>query len=108
MARYIDADALYEKVGALDLYGTDNRNRLVTWHPEQNSIPYVLITDVLNAVYSQPTADVVERKKGEWLDIMVGEMPAQACNKCKTFYPLAYTGGGHNFCPNCGARMTKE
>lgn len=32
-------------------------------------------------------------------------MPIQACNLCKTFYPLAYTGGGHRFCPNCGARM---
>lgn len=67
MARYINADELAIKIGALDLYGTDDRNRLITWHPEQNSIPYVLITDVLNAVYSQPTADVVERKRGEWI-----------------------------------------
>lgn len=44
-------------------------------------------------------------KIGHWIDIMVGDMQAQACDQCKTFYPLAYTGGGHRFCPNCGARM---
>ena len=45
------------------------------------------------------------RKKGKWIDIMVGDMPAQACDQCNTFYPLAYTGGGHKYCPNCGSFM---
>ena len=49
-----------------------------------------------------------EPKTGKWIDIMVGDMPAQACDQCNTFYPLAYTGGGHNFCPNCGAEMESE
>ena len=54
-----------------------------------------------------PSAD---RPQGEWIDAEIplesgGSMPIQACNLCKTFYPLAYTGGGHRFCPNCGARM---
>lgn len=46
-----------------------------------------------------------QTKIGHWIDIMVGDMQAQACDQCKTFYPLAYTGGGHRFCPNCGAKM---
>ena len=45
------------------------------------------------------------RKKGKWIDIMIGDMPAQACDQCNTFYPLAYTGGGHKYCPNCGSFM---
>ena len=54
-----------------------------------------------------PSAD---RPQGEWIDAEIplesgGSMPIQACNLCKTFYPLAYTGGGHRFCPNCGAKM---
>jgi PHP family Zn ribbon phosphoesterase len=49
-----------------------------------------------------------EPKIGHWIDIMVGDMPAQACDQCKTFYPLSYTGGGHNYCPNCGAKMVDE
>lgn len=56
-----------------------------------------------------PSAD---RPQGEWVDAEIplesgGTMPIQVCNLCKTFYPLAYTGGGHRFCPNCGARMLK-
>ena len=51
-----------------------------------------------------------DKPQGEWIDAEIplesgGSMPIQACNLCKTFYPLAYTGGGHRFCPNCGARM---
>ena len=48
------------------------------------------------------------RKKGKWIDIMVGDMPAQACDQCNTFYPLAYTGGGHKYCPNCGSFMMES
>lgn len=51
-----------------------------------------------------------DRPQGEWIDAEIplesgGAMPIQVCNLCKTFYPLAYTGGGHRFCPNCGAKM---
>lgn len=47
----------------------------------------------------------VQPKTGRWVDIMVGDMPAQACDLCKTFFSMAYTGGGHHYCPNCGAKM---
>lgn len=62
--------------------------------------------EVINAI---PSAD---RPQGEWVDAEIplesgDTMPIQVCNLCKTFYPLAYTGGGHRFCPNCGARMLK-
>ena len=51
-----------------------------------------------------------DRPQGEWIDAEIplesgGSMSIQVCNLCKTFYPLAYTGGGHRFCPHCGARM---
>lgn len=54
--------------------------------------------------------EITDRPQGEWIDAEIplesgGSMPIQVCNLCKTFYPLAYTGGGHRFCPNCGARM---
>ncbi len=55
-----------------------------------------------------PSVKPQEPKTGHWIDIMVGDMPAQACDQCKTFYPLAYTGGGHKYCPNCGAKMESE
>ena len=78
--------------------------------------------DAIKALYkySFVSKDVIEREinaipsadrpQGEWVDAEIplesgGSMPIQVCNLCKTFYPLAYTGGGHRFCPNCGARM---
>jgi hypothetical protein len=64
----------------------------------------------ISAIYSVPSAD---RPQGEWIDAEIplesgGSMPIQVCNLCKTFYPLAYTGGGHRFCPNCGADMRER
>ena len=66
------------------------------------------ITDAFMRGYVKGKAD---RPQGEWLDYEIpledgGAMPIQVCNLCKTFYPLAYTGGGHRFCPNCGAKMS--
>ena len=57
--------------------------------------------------------EYVDRPKGEWVDAEIplesgDTMPIQVCNLCKTFYPLAYTGGGQRFCPNCGADMRGE
>lgn len=52
---------------------------------------------------------IIEQKRGEWIDAVIpsdyGGLPVQMCDQCNTFFPLAYTGGGHHFCPNCGARM---
>ena len=61
----------------------------------------------IDDIRALPSAD---RPQGEWIDAEIplesgGSMPIQVCNLCKTFYPLAYTGGGHRFCPNCGAQM---
>lgn len=53
-----------------------------------------------------------ERKKGKWIDAVLpndsGGLQVQVCDQCNTFFPLAYTGGGHNFCPNCGADMRER
>ena len=53
-----------------------------------------------------------EQKKGRWIDAILpsdnGDLPVQVCDQCNTFFPLMYTGGGHNYCPNCGARMEVE
>ena len=50
-----------------------------------------------------------KRKKGKWLDAVLpndnGGLPVEVCDQCNTFFPLAFTGGGLKFCPNCGADM---
>ena len=63
--------------------------------------------DVVDGYY------VKTQETGEWIDAEIplesgGAMPIQVCNLCNTFYPLAHTGGGYHFCPNCGADMRGE
>ena len=62
-------------------------------------------------IESLPSAQP-ERKTGKWIDAVIpndnGGLPVQVCDQCNTFFPLAYTGGGHRFCPNCGADMRDE
>ncbi len=52
-----------------------------------------------------------EQKTGRWIDGEIkGDnsiLPVQICDQCNTFYPLAHTGGGHRYCPNCGAKMVE-
>ena len=69
------------------------------------TIPSEVITGEL------PSAQA-ERKTGKWIDAVLqndnGGLPVQVCDQCNTFFPLAYTGGGHRFCPSCGAKMEVE
>ena len=96
MSRYIDADLLQEDFKAD--------------HGGKRS----LMIDV------QPTADVRENVRGEWIDITAkhkdtGECKeAQQCSVCGAVY-LRYYGEEDgfevvkpNFCPNCGADMRGE
>lgn len=76
---------------------------------DQNGCP---ISDAVFALDKAIEALSADRPQGEWIDAEIplesgDTMPIQVCNLCKTFYPLVYTGGGHRFCPNCGARMLK-
>ena len=80
------------------------------WKPQVK--PNELIFDALKTAIESEINNVpsADRPQGKWIDAEIplesgGSMPIQVCNLCKTFYPLAYTGGGHRFCPNCGARM---
>lgn len=46
----------------------------------------------------------------EWIDDVISDdnrddIPIQICPKCKTFFPLSQTGGGHHFCPACGQKF---
>lgn len=58
-----------------------------------------------------PSADVVERKRGEW---MIGENENDGWCKCSCCGYVNVTCevysicGVFNFCPNCGARMVDD
>ena len=83
--RYIDADKLKEE---LKHSGYCNNNWL----------------DIEMYINNQPTADVRENVRGEWLPDMIydgeDEWCFVECSNCK------YRADKHyDFCPNCGADM---
>ena len=55
---------------------------------------------VCKAINDLPSADVVERKRGEWID--AGQYPFDACSLCGCNVD-SYEE--YNYCPNCGADM---
>lgn len=80
MPRYIDADLLQEDFKAD--------------HGGKRSL----------MIDTQPTADVRENVRGEWLS---GDCMGASCSKCGEYFSFRTFSEVHNFnfCPNCGADM---
>ena len=108
MSRYIDADALKDKLQQHhDFY-------VMAWGGF-GKMPIgekKRVDEITNCIAEVVNAPTIEPKRGEWIDAEIrhedGVLPIQVCSECKTFYPLEYTGGGHRFCPNCGADMRER
>lgn len=100
--RLIDADALKELM--IDVL-TRIKNNPKMDGQERHVIAAISMLGQM--IDDAPTIE--ERKTGRWIDAVLpndnGGLPVQVCDQCNTFFPLAYTGGGHRFCPNCGADM---
>lgn len=91
MARYIDADAFMQTFCEYCMDDTlcsgceiDEHLRLI------------------------PTADVVERKKGEWLEIKTAVLDRYQCSACGVKPLWQAVRLSWNFCPYCGADMRGE
>lgn len=114
----ISRRALYDKAATLEAQALDYVGKLIERDGEETSVEWRIWSAILTErtafkhdVYDAPSAQP-ERKKGKWIDAVLpndnGGLPVQVCDQCNTFFPLAYTGGGHHYCPNCGARMEVE
>ena len=101
MSRYIDAEKLCFEI--LEEYGISTGGDDVT--------------EIYGMIINQPTADVRENVRGEWIywyekienDTCTEYRPHCKCSECGTEYD-SHTVKFINFCPNCGAKMshTKE
>ena len=105
--RLIDADKLMLSLNDNFLANSPTGNETLAARDYMESICEGLEI-AMATVEGAPTVDAASVKHGKWFDAMVGELPVQVCDQCSTFFPFAYTGGGHHYCPNCGAKMDLE
>lgn len=102
MSDYIKREGAIEAIDGIDWYKCNDRGRLVqggTSH-DMMFLPYAAVIDTLKSI---PAADVVERKKGEWIWTETGDADYEqywVCSECSehNYYES-------NYCPNCGADM---
>ena len=94
MAEYIKRDDLLE---LYDLNGLEVENAKVP------------LAVVIQNIKDIPSADVVERKKGKWIEQEDGwggyYYDCSVCNESWTTIDGTPWDNGMNFCPNCGADM---
>lgn len=98
MARYIDADLLKEQMYHEAFEKTTDMQRWDSgcW------IRYHMFEDTIESI---PTADVVERKKGRWIAVKIGNGDTRyTCSECGASYECdSRDTWDFNYCPNCGA-----
>ena len=63
--------------------------------------------DVLDRLNAAPSAD---RQQGEWINKHEGDngFLERECSLCGAMKPILMHTAKINFCPNCGAKMSKE
>lgn len=118
MPRLIDADKLYEQTAeweaqALSMIEQLNRTPLEEMD-EVEKAEWRRWTAILNErsafkhdVADAPTADVPERKTGNWVGIDDEPCEVWECDRCG-YIMECYEDDRTNYCPNCGAKMSKE
>lgn len=68
-----------------------------------DSISGLFCKSVIDTIYAQPAADVVEVRHGEWIDHKNGNA---TCSHCRIRQTAVYDDENEqNFCGHCGARM---
>lgn len=87
MSRYIDADRLIDDIRPFAEYDSNLNNK-----------DWVRRFEVV--IDNQPTADVRENVRGEWIDRGKDMTIRWQCSECGRRDTHIY-----NFCPNCGADM---
>lgn len=105
MSRYIDADALIKDIESKRLVFTDKATLAEALLSQG--------TAIRKAIENAPTADVIERKRGEWKKlshhILGTHFDCSVC-KCEWYVDGMRIDDDVNlaFCPNCGADMRGE
>ena len=102
MARYIDADALKDKM--FNYYDCVNRDTGKCNYKGETLMSYEVVDMIEDCIDNAPTADVEEIKHAK-LE-MIGNYKVE-CTNCHHIRDIK-TQCGWNFCPACGAKMMEE
>ena len=115
MAKYIDRDAFLAKERAWYCDNCDRRKNSkgkTVYEIGEAPCRACDIGDILDILEDYPTADVLERKTGKWLDggldgigVMGIEYRWQKCSECGSEFSKAPGASYPNYCSFCGADM---
>lgn len=98
MAKYINADSLYERL--------EKRCDEITKHcggPEVKQ--YIMgFREAIDTLKNEPAANVDEDEVGNWIRINDKEV---CCSRCGLIRNIT-TQEGWNFCPSCGVLMLED
>lgn len=114
MSRYIDADKLFLNFNDWAFAESpDERHSDLPEYSEHkiHEMIYRTINEAMSAIEQQPTADVVERKHGEWIQdkiVVMGEGYVWYCSECSWARFYGFNQPLYNFCPNCGSDMRER
>lgn len=118
MARYIDADALKERM--LNYYECVNPNTSKENYKGETLMNYEVADMIEDCIDNAPTADVAEVRHGHNATSMhpVDEFVCSVCGFiCNDYTEAVYDEDGDytyyrecefKYCPNCGAKMDGE
>ena len=102
MSRYIDADALKDKM--FNYYDCVNLNTRKGNYKGETLMNYEVADMIEDCIDNAPIVDVQEIKHAKWE--MVGNYKVE-CTNCHHIRDIK-TQCGWNFCPTCGAKIDLE
>lgn len=102
MSKYIDADALKDKM--FNYYDCVNLNTRKDNYNGETLMNYEVADMIEDCIDNAPIVDVQEIKHAKWE--MVGNYKVE-CTNCHHIRDIK-TQCGWNFCPTCGAKICSE
>lgn len=114
MARYTDADALYEKTAEWEAQALHMVELHINDEDKTEWKRWSVILTERSAfkfdIADSPTADVTEVKRGEWIVLYDEDSPQDGIWKCSRCDYIRFVDDitPMNFCPNCGADMRER
>ena len=103
MTDYISREAAIEAIENTDWYHINHSGELVHGANSNDDTPLYKADDVYKAIDAVPAADVVERKKGKWLETDSHEPCWFKCDQCGRLHDFL-----DSYCPNCGCSMMED